>query len=67
MATVVGSLSVNGVELVKVRTCFGVFGSFFAALFDFFVVLVDILPFLFAPFCVSVVSKFHHSGGYLFP
>ncbi|MFS7975064.1 hypothetical protein Hanom_Chr10g00876081 [Helianthus anomalus] len=48
--------AVNGVQLVEIRAGFRVLGAFLAAFFNLFVVLVDVFPFLFAPFRVPVVS-----------
>lgn len=60
-------LPIKGVQLMEVRTSFGILRPFFVALLDFLEILVDVLPFFFASFGVPIVSMFSHGCGDLFP
>ncbi|KAJ0615281.1 hypothetical protein HanIR_Chr02g0072331 [Helianthus annuus] len=59
--------SIYRIELVEIRACFRIFRSLLVAFLDFLVVFVNVLPFLFATFCIPVVSVVPHRGRYLLP
>ncbi|PON76221.1 hypothetical protein PanWU01x14_036390 [Parasponia andersonii] len=60
-------LSVQGVQLVEVRTGLGIFGPLLVTVLYLFKVLVDVLPLLLAPLRASVVSELPHPGRNLLP
>lgn len=60
-------VAIERIEAVEVRASLGIFRAFLVALFHFLVVLVYVLPFLFASLRAPVVAHAPHCSGNFFP